>query len=177
MPSRRASSLPRPLDKEAIKALSKKPHSRKNLLPELEVFADARAFEVEMTIFPADGDPTVVDPMKGTEKIVDGKYVVSTMATPMGELIMVVTYDQKKKLYLKYVLNPDPERDVFVAHGISPKGSRAIAWRQSGDFAGLQYHGMEQHTDKGVTWTEIYEIDGDILQVIRGVARKVEAKN
>lgn len=162
------------LDKEAINALLNKPHSRKNLIPELKIYTDIRKFEVEVTFHPADGDAVAGDSVIADEKVVEGRYVVSEWDGGAGKLVMVVTYDQKKQVYLKYVLLPDG--NVHPSVGISPEGSRAIAWRQSVEGGAVQVHSFEQHSDKGVTWTEIVRIDEKVLNVIRGTARAAKVK-
>ena len=161
------------LDKDDIKALLAKPHSRENLLPELRLFADARELEVEVVIRMPGEDPVVSDPIRVKEKVVEGKYVVSTFNPPggPGEMVMVVTFDSKDGLYRKWVLLPDG--NVGESIGISAKGSRAIAWTNSVDH-GLRILSLEQHREDGVTWTERHEIDGKLVMLQTGIARKVK---
>ena len=170
-----ASPIALALEKEEIEALLKKPHSRENLVPELGIYADMRKFSIEITFHPVNGEPGVADVIIGKEKVVDGKYIVSEVETPAGKIVMVVHYDRKRGLYLKHVLSP--ENEVHIAHGISPKGSRAIAWIQKAeDFGAVRHHVLEQHTDEGVTWTEILQVDDEVVNVTRGTARKIDDK-
>lgn len=160
------------LDKEAILKIAKKPHSRENLLPQLGIFADARLYDITVTFFPAEGDPTVGEAFQAREKVVKGKYLVTEFTQPEfgGDLTMVVTFDSKEEHYLKWVLLPDGE--VAKSIGLSPKGSRAISWHNVNEmFTSLT---IEQHSDEGATWIEVHLLDGKTIGKITGSARKAK---
>lgn len=160
------------LDKEDILKLTKKPHSRKNLIPQLGIFGEGREYKITMTVTPTDKDtdPSVHD-FVVTEKTVEGKYIVSDGKTPDGRIIMAVTFDAEEEVYLKYVLTPNG--DVIKSTGFSVKNSRAIAWRT--DYGnGRQVLALEQHGDKTSAWTERYLEDDKIVLVIDGEAHKTK---
>ena len=96
------------LDEAAIKELLTRPHSRENLLPELKVFGDLREFDVELTITGVGADPLPLDSVRVTQKMVEGKYLVGSSNPPggPGQLVTVTTFDQKRKVYRRWVLLP-----------------------------------------------------------------------
>lgn len=161
------------LDKAAILKLAKKPHDRENLRPELKLFGNIRKFESDLTMHPKDRDPMVLDTFTGTEKTVEGKYIVSEFTPPgaPGKMVMVVTFDQKEETYLKWILFP--QGDVAKMTGVSAKGSRAISWVSETE-GGVITVILEQHTDQGATWTEMHYTGGKLLGTTTGVARKTK---
>lgn len=160
------------LDKDDLLKLAKKPHSRKNLIPQLGIFPDAREYKATVTAIPTDKeiDPIVQD-FVVKEKTVDGKYIVSEFESPAGRIVMAVTFDSKEEVYLKYVLVPDGT--VGKSIGFSVKNSRAIAWNSTLGI-GTQIHSLEQHGDKVVTWTERYFQNGKLVSVVSGEAHKTK---
>ena len=164
------------LDKDELEALAKKPHQEGGLMEELKIFPKVKEYSITVIQRkPGEESVTLAEDVKGTEKWVDGKYVVSVIEFPNGDsMIFAKTYDKKATVYRKWVLIPTGE----VAHsvGTAVGESRAISWIGLTEVGGDGTLALSQdvNTDDSVTWREVIMKDGEVVNVMEGTAKKVK---
>lgn len=160
------------LGKNDILRLAGREHSRKDLLPQLLLFPDAREYKTEYTATPATGKPQTKKDVVVRQKTVGGKYIIleSEPEEAKGKLTAVVTYDEESEVYRKWLLTPDGS--IAESVGVTARNSRAIGWLHVN--TGTQTLTHEQFTDKGVTWTERISLRGDLMVIINGSSTKTK---
>ena len=114
--------------------------------------------------------------MTATEKVVDGKYIV-TEFQPGGApepFVMVVTYDQKQKIYYKWLLLPDGNVAEWVGTGVT--GKRMLSWLSTDARKGASQLVLtsEVHGDDSTQWREIILEEGEVVRIIEGTALKTK---
>jgi hypothetical protein len=161
------------LDKDAILAIVEKPHSRENLLPELAIFPDVRVLDLRVSMQVPGAASQQRPPFQGAMKIVEGRYYVAVYQPEDagGIYRSVTTFDQEARVYRRWVLLPDGS--VFTMTGTSAAGSRALSWIGILD-ARRSVLGVEQHTDEGTDWSDVYLDEGKVVQRWVGVGNKAK---
>jgi hypothetical protein len=161
------------LDRKEILRISKQPHSRENLLPELEVFADAREYTIAFELQETGASPVAFPPITARSKVVEGRYLFTVFrpAGAPGDVAAVISYDQESATYRKWILIPDGHGTVHLNIGTAVPGSRAISWVNTNDPDNLVLT-HEQHSDTGATWTETHLAGGEVVRRVSGVATK-----
>jgi hypothetical protein len=164
------------LDAEAIRKLAGQPHSRENLIAELKLYPDAREYKITVSSGKTADDLRAGPEIVATEKVVQGRYIVSQAKFPGVEnpLIMVVTYDKKTDAFKKWVLLPNGI--VGASTGVGDLEKRTIAWISN------EAHGkpqvtvlsIETHSDDKSSWKETTLENGKVVAVSRGVAVKTK---
>lgn len=164
------------LDADAIQKLASQPHSRENLVSELKLFPDAREYKITIksgeTVDDLKSNPSLI----ATEKVVQGRYIISELKYPGVEnpLIMVVSYDRKTDVFKKSVLLPNGI--VSFSTGVADFKKRTIAW-MSNEPQGeppVSVFSIETHSDELTTWKETYMQNGKVLGVTHGKAVKTK---
>jgi hypothetical protein len=164
------------MDASTIRDIAKKPHSRNGLLDQLEIYPDAREYEV--TVRSGKSSETLVEGPKvmAAEKVVEGKYIVTEFQPPgaPAPFIMVVTYDVKEQVYRKWLLVPDGPVAEWI--GTAVANTRMLSWISidQQQEANQQILTSEVHTDDGTKWREIILDAGKVVGVIEGTARKTK---
>jgi hypothetical protein len=112
--------------------------------------------------------------LKATEKVVEGKYVVSTYRPPgvPTDLIMAVTYDKTLKVYKKWVLLPN--NVVAESIGLRVPGKRMIKWTSQPRPGELEVHGVETHTDQETKFEEETKLNGKVVWLLEGTAKVIK---
>lgn len=163
------------MDAATLRAIAEKPHSRENLISGLKIYPDAREYDI-IERHGAPGEELKASPIvKATEKVVEGKYVVSSY-TPdgaPGPILMVVTYNSKEKAYRKWLVMPDDS--VAESIGTAIPKRRAVAWGPvPTDDDDSSYLGIEFHTDTATTWRNLILEDGKVRHISEGRAKKTK---
>ena len=116
----------------------------------------------------------VVAEIKATQKVVDGKYLISRFQPPgmPRELIMVITFDREASVYRKWVLAPDD--GVGELFGVALSKQRMISWTSKPDDDGRQWLSSEVYHDGGGSWSEVILQDGKAVTVVKGEVKKVK---
>lgn len=94
------------LTAEDIKGLAKGADNRDRVPQALKVYPAAAEYEIKVKFWQPGKEPINPDPVVAREKLVNGKYLVSTFRPPAlpSDLIMVVFHDEDDDCYKKYVL-------------------------------------------------------------------------
>lgn len=170
------------LTAEQIKEIVAQPHSRKDLVEELNIFPDVRTWSVQVSMTAADGEVTPSEgASKSTQKVVGGKFVVSEMAIdadgePMGTMAMVSFWDADLHCYRKFTLtelNDQADPIVTESRGLTIGDSGVIAWTIVNNEAdgGMTILIMEQLTEKRATFSQvIHDPIGLFVMKVEGVA-------
>ncbi|WP_367872409.1 hypothetical protein [Luteolibacter sp. Populi] len=164
------------LDAEAIRKLAAEPHDREQLLPELKIYPVAREYKITARSGAPGAELREAPAVIATEKVVQGRYLISEAMIPGAEkpLVMVVTFDKEASVFKKWVLTPDGT--LGTSTGVADQGKRTIAWVSKtapGDAAPLVLS-LESHSDDKTTWKETILEDGEVVGISDGVAVKTK---
>ena len=169
-----ADDLSQTHDAKELLALTEKPHTPKLDIEALKVFTKAREYEVRVKQTNTDGSEFESDPIKVTEKWVDGRYIVSFLHLPdlPRPVYMIATYDEKSLCYRKWGIGPDDA--VFSTLGLRHDDSGVISW--TGEVNGengnrILFLAQERQEDDRVTWSEAYYRNGKLLRRVDGEAK------
>ena len=161
------------LSADEIRTIAAKPHSRVNLTRELQIYPDIRTYKISIEYSFPEIEPKSTIKVEGTEKTVEGKYIVS-FATPPGqetEYISVAEYDKDLKMFKKWVLGPEDK--IFELTGLPDFRIRAIAWTGTlGD--NRKILSIEHHTDDATFWKTTYFEDGKFISHEKGAGRRTK---
>jgi hypothetical protein len=160
------------LIEEDIKALAEAPDNRDGVPEALKIYPAATEYEIKVKLWQPGNDPTHPDAVVAREKLVKGKYLVSTFQPPglTSDLIMVVFHDEEDDCYKKYVLLPDHTMGKSI--GTRVGDSRSISWvSESGKGDGRTVVlTQEVYSDKDTRWREIHVRDGKVVGIQEGTA-------
>ena len=133
------------------------------------MFPDARSYSVTINWWNAKTDQKITQKAHGKDKIVDGKYIVSTLVVKNDETISttVLYYEEKTKLFKQWSLLPNG--DVTEMTGTGDQRVRAIAW--TGKYGEMTSVGITHHTDTASFWKASYFEDGEFVHNMNGFAR------
>jgi hypothetical protein len=113
---------------------------------------------------------------KGTEKYIDGKYIVSTITFPNGvTLTSILSWDEKLKTYCQWNLTPDGGLWSFTAKTIKDN-KKSLQWSGKSNKTGETYIGTVTYGPKKVTWQGKYFKEGSFLFSEKGMAVKTDLK-
>ena len=153
------------LDAEQIRALSQSPHSRENLLEELEIYPEAREYKVNIKSGETLDKLQQRPELTATEKVVGGKHIVTVLNIPGAEkpMIMVVTYDEENGSFKKWVLLTD--ETVVSYSGVANFKLRTISWAAThpDETHQLSVLAIETFSDEGVVWKDAIFHEGSLV--------------
>ena len=159
------------MSKDDIAKISALEHDRENFVQELSIFPDAREYIVSYKVQHPEGakDP---DRITVTEKVVQGKYIVSEFTIIGGvDITIVVRYDKKNKTYLKWIVASNEDK---VKEYKGTRFNEFIAWYQvdENQSEGALSMNLEKFGKDQIEWVESYYKDGNLQFSMQGVAQK-----
>ena len=164
------------LEAEEIQVLSHEPHSRKNLLKELEIYPQARKYKVNIKSGETLDKLQQRPELTATEKVVGGKHIVTVLRFPDVEepMIMVVTYDEKDDVFKKWVLLTDGT--VVSYSGVANFKLRTISWAaiHPDETHQISVLAIETFSDEGVIWKDAIFHEGRLVGHSYGEATRTE---
>ena len=149
--------------------LAKLPDDRSVVPEALQVFVQASEYMSRMIVSTPDGNRNE-RMFLAKEKLVDGKYIVTTGRPPgaLGEMIMVTWYDNLTQTYRKAVcMNVPRPPEVYYSIGIRLQNTHTLSWTGVGILAGT-WLSIERHSPEKATFREIYLSNGRITKTIIG---------
>jgi len=163
------------LDAPAIKNLFAEPHSRDGLLPQLQIYPDARKYLISVKSGKFIDELEFSFAAKVEEKTVQGKFIVSRLIHPGVEnLLQVSTYDTKNGVHRRWTLFPDG----FISEmtGVADMLNRTIAWASTKgrDEKSMLYICVEEHSDTGSKWNDRTLVEGRVTAVSQGTAKRTK---
>jgi len=163
------------LSQEEIVEIASKDNSRENLIDELQIFPEARLYEVTYNVLhPAEAKEP--EGIEVAEKVVEGKYLVSDFTIHGGvRVIIVVEYSPATNSYIKWVVSEDKKNEVQEFRGIAL--GQSISWLRVDQHAresGIETMMLDNHFEDRTEWLEQYYRDGELLFALRGFAKRTQ---
>ena len=167
-------------EKEMLE-LVKKPHNREGISEAMKIFPDARKIKVLVNIdFPAEAKRKE-DPVIASEKVVDGRYLVTQYTLGKEEhkinFISITEYSELEAYYIRWVYN-DKTKDVIKSVGVRLKDTNVIGWSMlptKDEKDQIRFSiGTENYEAKIMKWSERQFVNGKPVFGLSGTTEVVK---
>ena len=109
----------------------------------------------------------------GTQKYIDGKYLLSIMKLPNGvTLTSILSWDEKLKAFCQWNLSPNGDLAYFLASKIKGDNT-SLVWSGKFNKSGRLYQGTVTYSPEKINWEGQYFKDGKFLFREKGSVVKV----